>query len=147
MKRASVFTRFVAFLVDLGFLLFVSLFLFISGLAGYILGMETITSFSGLVIRLRDFSPVFSFFAFVLFLFYFTYFTAHGDRTLGKALLGIRVVKRRDGGDIGIIRSLLRTLFYWVSAFPFFMGFFIAFVLRGRTLHDLLAGTMVIKEE
>lgn len=147
MKRAPFFIRLLAFLVDLGFLFFVSLLLFISGLAGYSMGMEPVQSFSSFLFELRHFFPLFFKFLLILFLFYFTYLTARGEKTIGKTIFGIKVVRRRDSADIGIMRSFLRALFYWVSAFPFFVGFLMAFLLKGRALHDILTGTMVVKEE
>lgn len=147
MKRASFFLRLFAFLVDLGFLAFISLLLFVSGLAGYALGMEPVRSFSGFLLEIQHFLPVFSKFVLILFLFYFTYLTAGGEKTLGKSLCDIKVVRRRDGAPIGFMRSFVRTLFYWVSAFPFFLGFLLAFLVKGRALHDILTGTVVVKEE
>lgn len=146
MKRAPLFLRVLAFLLDLGFLFFVCLLLFISGLAGYMSGAEPVRSFSGFLLKFWGFFPVFFFFSSFLFLFYFTYLSAHGESTFGKSVFRMSVVRRRDGETIGFGRSLLRALFYWVSAFPLFAGFLVAFLLKGRSLHDMLTGTMVIRE-
>jgi uncharacterized RDD family membrane protein YckC len=124
-----------------------SLLLFVSGLAGYMIAGEPVRSFAGFLKAAHGLFPVFFFFSFALVLFYFTYLTAYGEKTLGKALFGIRVVRRRDGENIGFTRALIRTLFYWVSAFPLFIGFLMAFLLKGMALHDMLTGTMVIKED
>lgn len=64
-------------------------------------------------------------------------------RTLGKYLLGIKVVKA-DGGKPGPSRSLVRMLGYF---FSFFGGFLmIAFDPRRQGLHDKLAETYVVPE-
>jgi uncharacterized RDD family membrane protein YckC len=57
------------------------------------------------------------------------------------------VVGRGEGTPIGFFRSLGRAFAYGASALPLFVGFAMAFLPGGRTLHDVLAGTMVVKEE
>ncbi len=146
MKKAPLLLRSVAFMLDLGFLFFVCLLLFLSGLAGYVSGAGPSRSFPGFLLKLREFLPVFFFFSSFLFLFYFTYLNAHGESTIGKGLFRIKVVRRKDGEPISLGRSFLRAVFYCISAFPFFAGFFLAFLLNGRSLHDMLAGTMVVRE-
>jgi uncharacterized RDD family membrane protein YckC len=69
-------------------------------------------------------------------------------RTLGKWATGLRI-ERRDGGPVGIGRVLLRhTIGYTLSLLIFGLGFlFAAFDSQGRTLHDMLAGTLVVRSE
>ena len=145
MNRAPFFARGIAFLVDLLIVGMVWLVLFFSGLTGYLLGLKE-TGLSYFLKESEGFFKVFLCFSFFAFLFYFTYLTAHGERTPGKALLGIKVVKR-NGDHPGLFRSLTRAALYPVSAFPFFLGFLLALVLKGRTFHDILAGTIVTREE
>jgi len=148
MKRASLLARFLAILVDLSFLLSVSVLLFASGLIGAVMGIGAgRTSFSDLLSTLRAFVPVFFFFEIFLFLFYFTYLTACGETTFGKYIFRLRVVRRRDNAPVGVMRSLVRALAYWLSALPLLLGFWMALVSGGRALHDVIAGTTVIKEE
>lgn len=66
-----------------------------------------------------------------------------GGQTVGKMLVGIRVVAA-DGGSVGLGPAVLRTVTYVLSALPLGLGFFMA-GLRGdaRALHDLMAGTRV----
>lgn len=68
-------------------------------------------------------------------------------RTLGKWATGLRI-ERVNGGDISIGGALLRHFVgYPVSFLPLGVGFlFAAFTSRGRTLHDLIAGTVVVRE-
>ena len=148
MKRASLLARFLAILFDLSFLLSVSVLLFASGLSGAVMGIGVgRDSFYELLSTLRAFVPVFFFFEIFLFLFYFTYLTAAGESTFGKYIFRLRVVRRRDSAPVGVTRSLVRALAYWLSALPLLLGFCMALVSGGRALHDVIAGTMVIQEE
>jgi uncharacterized RDD family membrane protein YckC len=70
---------------------------------------------------------------------------AVGGQTIGKMLTGIRIV-RKNGDGISFSTVLLRhVLGYFLTAatlgFGFIMG---AFSGKGRALHDLVAGTIVV---
>lgn len=148
MRKAPLFARLLAFLIDVVFLFCVSLGLIAAGLLGSVAGASAVRAASAeFFSSLSAFIGLFFLFEIFLFLFYFTYLTSHGEQTLGKAALGLRVVRRREGTPIGLFRSLGRAFGYWASALPLFLGFSMAFLLGGRTLHDMLAGTMVVKEE
>jgi uncharacterized RDD family membrane protein YckC len=74
---------------------------------------------------------------------YTTVLHALGGQTLGKLATRIRVVGA-DRDEVGAGAAFLRFLAYFVSAFPFFMGFVMAGLRSDkRALHDLLAGTRV----
>lgn len=68
-------------------------------------------------------------------------------KTLGKWTTGLRI-ERIDGGVPGIGWALLRHFVgYPVSFLVFGAGFLMAIVIpTGRALHDLIAGTVVIRE-
>ena len=68
-------------------------------------------------------------------------------RTLGKWATGLRI-ERNDGQDIGMGRALLRHFVgYPLSFLLFGIGFLLpAFTSRGRGLHDIIAGTIVVRE-
>lgn len=68
-------------------------------------------------------------------------------KTLGKWTTGLRI-ERIDGNLPGIGWALLRHFVgYPVSMLLFGIGFLIAIVIpTGRALHDLIAGTVVIRE-
>jgi len=68
--------------------------------------------------------------------------------TIGKWATGLRI-EGSHGQPIGIGRSLVRHFVgYPLSMLPLGLGFLLAIVTpRGRTLHDLLAGTVVVREE
>ncbi len=86
---------------------------------------------------------VLSFLAFVPL--YYTLLIAWKGQTVGKMAVRIKVV-RRDGGRLGLGRAMIRWLGYLASALPLGMGFFMALMDgQRRTLHDLLAGSVVIE--
>lgn len=69
---------------------------------------------------------------------------AASGRTLGKALLGLRVVEA-DGSELGPRRAALRTVVFPLSFVLFGAGFLVGLVRRDRReLHDLLARTAVV---
>ena len=67
-------------------------------------------------------------------------------RTIGKWTTGLSI-ERTDGGSPGIPRALLRHFVgYPLSLLPFGLGFLIVTVSSsGRALHDLMAGTIVVR--
>ena len=67
--------------------------------------------------------------------------------TLGKWATGLRI-ERNDGGNVGIGRALLRHFIGYPLSFALLgIGFLIAAVtVQGRGLHDMIAGTLVVRE-
>ena len=67
--------------------------------------------------------------------------------TVGKWATGLRIL-RDDGMEIGIGRAFLRHFVgYPLSFITLGLGFLAAaFTTRGRGLHDLIAGTIVVRE-
>ncbi len=67
--------------------------------------------------------------------------------TLGKWATGLRIEKN-DGGDVGIGRSFLRHFVGYPVSFALLgLGFLLAAVsVHGRGLHDMIAGTIVVRE-
>jgi uncharacterized RDD family membrane protein YckC len=75
---------------------------------------------------------------------YYVGFWALTGATIGKRLLGLRVV-RADGFPPTIGRSIIRFIGYGLSALVFFLGFIWAlFDDEHRAWHDELAGTWVV---
>ena len=85
----------------------------------------------------------------VLFLLASTYFIflhALGGKTIGKMLMGIRLIND-EGGDVGIWDAFLRWFGYFISAAIMMAGFFWAiFDSEGQAWHDKIAGTYVVKD-
>jgi len=76
---------------------------------------------------------------------YFTATTGFLGTSPGKWLLRLRVVDRR-GRPAGLLRSALRSFLYLLDVALFCAGFFwVAFDRKKRGLHDLLAGTLVVR--
>jgi len=67
-------------------------------------------------------------------------------RTVGKWTTGLRI-ERMDGRPPGIVRAVVRHLFgYPLSLLPFGLGFLVVTVSpTGRALHDVIAGTVVVR--
>jgi uncharacterized RDD family membrane protein YckC len=90
-------------------------------------------------------SPPFGVIFFLLFEYaYFIFFFATTGQTVGKAVMGLRVVTT-DGKRMGVKRSFIRTLCYVLSLAPLGLGFL--WVLgedRRRTWHDKIAHTYVL---
>ncbi len=66
-------------------------------------------------------------------------------QTVGMMAVHIKLLSR-DGGRVSTGRAALRLLTYWASVLPLFLGLVIAlFDRKRRTLHDRLAGTVVVE--
>jgi len=80
-----------------------------------------------------------------IFLFYFVYLTMGESSTIGKKLMGITVVTH-NGLALSTFRSFIRCLAFTIFLPLWFISLIVALCVRGRTLHDIVAGTRVIKE-
>jgi uncharacterized RDD family membrane protein YckC len=75
---------------------------------------------------------------------YFTLLYSFGGATVGKYLLGLRVV-RTDGKPLRIGHAALRVLAYAASSLPLYFGFLNVLIDdRRRAWHDLLIRTVVV---
>jgi uncharacterized RDD family membrane protein YckC len=81
----------------------------------------------------------------VLLLSYLTVFARFGGQTVGKMLLGLRVV-RLDGHSLGTWQALRRLAGMLLAALPGLAGFlWVAFDLERRGWHDRVGGTLVVR--
>lgn len=78
----------------------------------------------------------------LLWLVYATLCTGYCGQTLGKRVMGLRVV-RKDGKPVGYGQSLVRALSYLPSAIPVLAALWLLLGFRGTWWHDRLAGTRV----
>jgi uncharacterized RDD family membrane protein YckC len=130
-------SRFVAYAVDLG----VSTGVFMLALAAI--------SFAASIFTGRSISwnrgDLWVTIAFVAWQFlYFGYSWAASGKTLGMALLGVKVVAA-DGTEAGPRRGTIRALAFPLSFLLCGLGFTGIFLQRNRrALHDLIAGTAVV---
>lgn len=78
---------------------------------------------------------------------YFTLFTGSCGQTPGKMLFGLKIVRVNDQ-EMTYGRACLRSLCWILSLLLFSIGFLmIAFTPHKRGLHDMLAGTYVIRTQ
>jgi uncharacterized RDD family membrane protein YckC len=76
---------------------------------------------------------------------YFTLFVGSRGQTPGKLLFGLRIV-RVNGEEMTYGRACLRSLCWIISLLLFSVGFLmIAFTRQKQGLHDVLAGTYVVR--
>ncbi len=81
----------------------------------------------------------------LIYLAYFTLAIGKWGQTLGKAMMGLKIV-RRDGSKLTYMRSFARTISYNLSFIILGIGFLmIAFSTRKRGLHDRICDTSVLK--
>ena len=132
---ASLTARFFAVVID-AFILAV-----VDGLVVYF--TMQICGLTVFDLRLLPKAPLLTFF-FVQNGGYLVAFTA-GGQTLGKMALGIRVVAADEGEPLDLGRALVRTVFWFVLAFPGGLGFLTALTRDHRGLHDRFAGTRVVR--
>ena len=82
----------------------------------------------------------------IFFVLYETWWSCNGRNTLGKTLIGIRVADKNTGEPLGIARSFVRAIGYYVSAILLMCGFLLAFIDdKHRSLHDYLSGSVVLQ--
>jgi uncharacterized RDD family membrane protein YckC len=145
-RPAGFFSRFEAFVIDLVILsivqlvasAFIQTILRFFRLTGLIYRMQTLLENSTFDLAVG--SALMGLFVIA----YFTFFWTLVGFTPGKALLGLKVVKK-NGTKPSFFRSLLRFFAYWVSAIPIFLGFFwVLWDSKRQGWHDKIAGTQVI---
>jgi uncharacterized RDD family membrane protein YckC len=134
---AGAVTRLVAFAADVG----ASWGLFTLGAAALAFSVQLVT---GHKFSLSDYQIASLIAAVVWEFLYFTYQWSLSGKTIGMAVLGIRVVSS-DGASIGFRQAALRTLTLPLSFLLLGLGFLgILTNRRRRALHDHLAGTAVV---
>jgi uncharacterized RDD family membrane protein YckC len=78
---------------------------------------------------------------------YLLMFTAAGGQTLGKMIAGVRVVDAGDGSDqaISVQQAALRSVLAMSSVLMLGLGFLPALLGSGKSLHDRLAHTRIVR--
>ncbi len=83
----------------------------------------------------------------VLWMLYFIVGWGMLGATPGQAVMGLRIVDHRQRYPIGPARALLRLVAYSIGSLPFMAGHFLVIGRSDkRALHDMLAGTRVIRK-
>jgi uncharacterized RDD family membrane protein YckC len=85
---------------------------------------------------------------FLLAMTYYSLMEGYRGRTVGKMLLGIRVVREDTGGVPGVKKAAIRSLLRVVDGIFGYLVGFIAVVVSGKDqrLGDMLARTVVVRE-
>ena len=130
-------SRFVAYAIDIA----ASYGLFTLGLTGFSFAVHIIT---GRQVAWNK-ENIIVVVLFVIWEFvYFAYSWSVGGKTIGMAVLGVRVV-RADGRDVEPRQAVIRTLALPLSILLLGLGFIGILLQREhRALHDLIAGTAVV---
>ena len=129
--------RTMAFLIDNILLQAAATFVFIVGFSLVDSDMDIAT--------LSSLPVLYYLIAVTMNLFYFTYFHSITGQTVGKRILGLRVVTAA-GEPLKARQAFLRWVGYLVSAAFFYLGFiWVAFDGRKQGWHDKIAGTLVVR--
>lgn len=132
-ETASVFERAVALLFDV--LMFASVYLWSSYVL--IMKLDWITTPTQNVVIYISFN--------ILFILYCSVLSSGGRQTLGKFLIGIKVVSKEGQAPLSFVKAFIRTLGYYAGFMTFFGGFALAlFNKNNRALQDLISGSMVV---
>lgn len=133
---AGFVTRLLALAIDLAILVAtVTTVTVVGQFIGTSLGVSTNT--------LRFVALLTAGFAVLLYVFYFVGANVFGGQTVGKRIMGVRVVTL-DGGRVKLGASIRRGIGMLLSL-PLFWGYLIVLVdNRRRGFHDRLGGTIVI---
>lgn len=76
---------------------------------------------------------------------YFTLLIGNGGMTLGKRIMGIKVISV-DGAQVSFGKAFIRAIGYIVSALFLYVGFLIMLLdSNSQTFHDKLSGTYVVE--
>ena len=144
MNKASFFSRFIAWLVDMFAMVVIAI------LFGVLLaGLFSITSGSDsfFLAALAGTVGVIVWFTILILQFlYFGYYWSKSGQSIGMKLTGIKVV-RQDGTLMSYVRAALRGTFgYWVSGLVFSLGYiWAAFDSEKEAWHDKIFDTWVVE--
>ena len=144
MNKASFFSRFIAWLVDMFAMVVIAM------LFGVLLaGLFSITSGSDsfLLSAVAGTLAVMVWFGILILQFlYFGYYWNKSGQSIGMKLTGIKVI-RQDGNQMSYVRAALRGTFgYWVSSLIFGLGYiWAAFDSENEAWHDKIFDTWVVE--
>jgi uncharacterized RDD family membrane protein YckC len=142
-RHAGFWIRMAAWVIDLAFLVLVTIALDLAALATIFLGGQLGGEINDQVVALAGYSSA----AIVMLsgVGYFTIFIGTCGQTPGKMLFRLKVI-RTDGQEMTYGSAWLRSLCWMLSLLLFGIGLLmIAWTHRKRGLHDMLAGTSVIR--
>jgi len=136
---AGLNSRALAFFIDLILIFVVALLAF--GAGTFFLSDSNIEPFD----LERVFIPIYLL-LFFLGSAYFVILHGYGGKTIGKMLLGIRLITEQ-GNSPGFWEAFVRWVGYYISTAFLFIGFIWSiFDSRSQSWHDKIAGTFVVKD-
>lgn len=146
---AGFVSRFLAFVIDILVVTLIVLFINVSTIAvlsffqidlAKLTAMDTPgTKALAIFLGILNISAVI-----FVWVFYYVIGWSLVGQTIGKRMLGLRVMSY-DGQGLTLKQALLRYFGYWLSAFPFFLGYIWVLVDDERLgWHDKIAHTCVI---
>lgn len=141
-QLAGFFTRLVASLID-GFLLFIIQFV-----VGMVFMFGPVALLKGQNLGFLIFLPVLQFISqLVITMYYYGVYQHNTGQTVGKKVMGIKVVDAVTGQTPTVGKFLLRDILgKIISAFTFTIGYLmVIWDSKKQALHDKVAGTVVIK--
>ncbi len=141
---AGFWIRFVALIVDSIILFAVMLAILVPiGLsAGFMAALSDPAALIGVAASL---GAAFSAVSFLVPMLYEVVFIGWRGQTPGKMVLRLKVI-RMDGGDVDYVKSFIRWIGKIPSALLLCIGYIMAaFTENKRALHDLIAGTRVVR--
>jgi len=129
--------RLVAFMVDLVVVNMLAIIFTLGGMIAYMRGGVPRQDLDAYV-------PLFIISFIIASMTYFIYFHGATGQTVGKMILGLRVVSE-DGGPLGYRRAILRWIGYFFSSVFFYFGFLWIIIDRKKQAwHDKLSGSLVV---
>ena len=156
-KYAGFWMRFIAYLIDAIILNMVNWFVLfpILGAIGFGIGassgidFDSMTDGDILAVATAIGGLIFAggLIGTIINILYFTIMEASKYQgTIGKMALGLKVTDQK-GGKLDIGKALIRQLGKFVSGIILFIGYIMAgFTEKKQALHDMIAGTMVVKK-
>jgi uncharacterized RDD family membrane protein YckC len=136
---ASFGRRFLAYLIDL-VILFIAFALLENGVPGFRMAVFNLVGRSPSLIPYLDFGT-----RMVVYALYFVVLWALWGRTIGKLLVGIKIVTG-SGGGLGFGRALVRLLVSYVSGAVVVLGYlWVIWDGKKQAWHDKVAGTYVVR--
>jgi len=134
---AGLNSRAVAFFIDLIIISLVALLAFGIGIF--------FVKDAGDIVLDRVFMPIYLL-LFFLGSSYFVVLNGYGGKTIGKMIMGIRIIST-EGSNIGFWQSFARWIGYYISGAFLFIGFLWSiFDKNSQSWHDKIAGTYVVRD-
>lgn len=157
MNYAGFWLRFVAFIIDAIILGVVQTFIIVPimaaigfGMAGGMssMNMEDPEQVGGMVAVVMAMVGTYWLLAMALQILYFTFMeSSKTQATIGKMALGLKVTDV-NGAKLDFGKAFVRNLCRLISNVTLFIGYIIAgFTEKKQALHDIIAGTLVVRKE